>query len=126
MERYSKTSSSKWQSKYSEEFKRFVCNDFLTGTLTKREIENKYNIGHTRLTYWLKEIGFDYSNPSIVSLPGMKEQTNKLSDKEGQESLSQLKKELQEARLLAEAYRKMIEIAEQEFKIKIVKKSNTK
>jgi len=91
MERYSKTSSSKWQSKYSEEFKRFVCNDFLTGTLTKREIENKYNIGHTRLTYWLKEIGFDYSNPSIVSLPGMKEQTNKLSDKEGQESLSQLK-----------------------------------
>lgn len=126
MERYSKTSSSKWQSKYSEEFKRFVCNDFLTGTLTKREIENKYNIGHTRLTYWLKEIGFDYSNPSIVSLPGMKEQTNKLSDKEGQESLFQLKKELQEARLLAEAYRKMIEIAEQEFKIKIVKKSNTK
>ncbi|MNY31490.1 hypothetical protein D3C86_1656560 [compost metagenome] len=56
----------------------------------------------------------------------MKEQTNKLSDKEGQESLSQLKKELQEARLLAEAYRRMIEIAEQEFKIKIVKKSNTK
>lgn len=126
MERYSKTSSSKWQSKYSEEFKRFVCNDFLTGTLTKREIENKYNIGHTRLTYWLKEIGFDYSKPSIVSLPRMKEQTNKLSGNEGQESLSQLKRELQEARLLAEAYRKMIEIAEHEFKIKIVKKSNTK
>lgn len=126
MERYSKTSSSKWQSKYSEEFKRFVCNDFLTGTLTKREIENKYNIGHTRLTYWLKDIGLDYSKPSIVSLPRMKEQTNKLSDKEGQDSLSQLKRELQEARLLAEAYRKMIEIAEHEFKIKIVKKSNTK
>lgn len=126
MERYSKTSSSKWQSKYSEEFKRFVCNDFLTGTLTKREIENKYNIGHTRLTYWLKEIGFDYSSPSIVSLPSMKEQTNKLSDKEEQESLSQLKRELQEARLLTEAYRRMIDIAEQEFKIKIVKKSNTK
>ncbi|MFQ6602985.1 hypothetical protein [Flavobacterium sp. C3NV] len=126
MERYSKTSSSKWQSKYSEEFKRFVCNDFLTGTLTKREIENKYNIGHTRLTYWLKEMGFDYSKPSIVSLPKMKDYTNKLSDKEGQESLYKLKIELQEARLLAEAYRKMIEIAEQEFKIKIVKKSNTK
>lgn len=126
MERYSKRSSSKFQSKYSEEFKRFVCNDFLTGTLTKREIENKYNIGHTRLTYWLKEIGFDYSTPSIVSLPSMKKQTNKLSDREEQESLSQLKRELQEARLLAEAYRRMIEIAEQEFKIKIVKKSNTK
>lgn len=126
MERYSKTSSSKWQSKYSEEFKRFVCNDFLTGTLTKREIENKYDIGHSRLTYWLKEIGFDYSKPSIVSLPRMKDQTNKLSGKETEESVSQLKRELQEARLLAEAYRRMIDIAEQEFKIKIVKKSNTK
>ncbi|MNF98965.1 hypothetical protein D3C84_818470 [compost metagenome] len=56
----------------------------------------------------------------------MKDQTNKLSDREAEESVSQLKRELQEARLLAEAYRKMIEIAEQEFKIKIVKKSNTK
>lgn len=126
MERYSRTSPSKWQSQYSEEFKRFVCNDFLTGTLTKREIENKYNIGHSRLTYWLKEIGFDYSKPSIVSLPKMENYTKKLGNKEGDESVSQLKKELQEARLLAEAYRKMIEIAEQEFKIKIVKKSNTK
>lgn len=126
MERYSKRYSSKWQSKYSEEFKRFVCNDFLTGTLTKREIENKYDIGHSRLTYWLKEIGFDYSKPSIVSLPRMKDQTNKLSGKETEESVSQLKRELQEIRLLAEAYRRMIDIAEQEFKIKIVKKSNTK
>lgn len=126
MERYSKTSSSKWQSKYSEEFKRFVSNDFLTGTLTKREIENKYDIGHSRLTYWLKEIGFDYSKPSIVSLPRMKDQTSKLSGKETEESVSQLKRELQEARLLAEAYRRMIDIAEQEFKIKIVKKSSTK
>jgi hypothetical protein len=33
MERYTKISTSKWQSKYSEEFKRFVCNQFLTGTL---------------------------------------------------------------------------------------------
>lgn len=40
--------------------------------------------------------------------------------------LLQLKKELQEVQLLVEAYRRMITIAEQEFKIKIVKKSNTK
>jgi transposase-like protein len=126
MERYSKESSSKWQSKYSEEFKRFVCNKFLTGTSTRREIEHKYNIGNSRLTYWLRDIGYDYSTPSIVPLPRMKDQTNKLSDREAEESVSQLKRELQEARLLAEAYRKMIEIAEQEFKIKIVKKSNTK
>ena len=56
----------------------------------------------------------------------MKESTNNLSNKDSKETLTELKKELQEARLLAEAYRKMFEIAEQEFKINIVKKSNTK
>lgn len=125
MERYSKSSSSKWQSRYSEEFKRFICNEFLTGTATRREIESKYGIGNSRITYWLKELGYDYSKPSIVSLPKMANQLNNLSAQK-EESLSQLKKELQEAKLLAEAYRKMIDVAEHEFKIKIVKKSNTK
>ncbi len=44
MERYSKEYSSKWQSKYSEEFKRFVCNDYLTGSLTRREVEVKHRL----------------------------------------------------------------------------------
>ncbi|EZH73171.1 hypothetical protein ATO12_19395 [Aquimarina atlantica] len=125
MERYSKTYSTKWQNRYSEDFKQFVCNEFLTGTATRRSIEKKYNIGHGQLTVWLKGLGYDYSKPSIVSLPMMANQSDKLSNN-GEESLSQLKKELQEARLLAETYKKMIEVAEQEFKIKIVKKSNTK
>ncbi len=69
MERYLKEHSSKWQSKYSEEFKRFVCNDFLTGTLTRREVEDKYNIGHSRITYWLKDLGYDYSPYAGASVP---------------------------------------------------------
>jgi len=126
MERYSKEYSSKWQSKYSEEFKRFVCNDYLTGSLTRREVEVKYNIGNSRLTYWLREKGYDYVKSRIVPLPSMKPPLNNSSEKDSRESVSELKKELQEAQLLAEAYRKMIEIAEREFKINIVKKSNTK
>lgn len=126
MERYLKEHSSKWQSKYSEEFKRFVCNDFLTGTLTRREVEDKYNIGHSRITYWLKDLGYDYSKPSILVMRSMDNKENKTQTSNQDDSLLQLKKELEEARLLAETYRRMIAIAEQEFKIKIVKKSNTK
>lgn len=125
MERYSKTFSSKWQNRYSEEFKRFVCNDFLTGTVTRREIETKYNLGNSLLTKWLKDIGYDYTKPSIVPLPFMGEKSKQRS-KGDDKSLSQLEKELQEARLLAETYRKMIEVAEHDFKIKIIKKSSTK
>ena len=126
MKRYSKEYSSKWQSKYSEEFKRFVCNDYLTGSLTRREVEVKHGIGNSRLTYWLREKGYDYLKPRIVSLPNMKKSTNNFNNNHSEKSISDLKKELQEAQLLAEAYRKMIEIAEVEFKIRIVKKSNTK
>jgi hypothetical protein len=41
-------------------------------------------------------------------------------------STAQLKKELEDARLLAEAYKRIIDKAEQELKINIRKKSSTK
>jgi transposase-like protein len=126
MERYSRVSSSKWQSIYSEEFKRFVCNDYLTGSITKSEVESKHNLGNGRLTYWLREMGFGHLKSRIVSLPDMKLDKNTASKKESQKSITELEQELQESKFLAEAYRKMIEIAEKEFKINIVKKSNTK
>lgn len=43
-----------------------------------------------------------------------------------QQQIELLKKELEDARLQAEGYRRMIEIAEQELKISIRKKPNTK
>ncbi|QYS89460.1 MULTISPECIES: hypothetical protein [Flavobacterium] len=126
MERYSVEYSTKWQSRYSEEFKRFVCNDYLTGSMTKKEVELKHNLGNGRLTYWLRERGFDVLKTRIVSLPDMKSVKINTNEKDSQKSITELEKELQEAKLLAEAYRRMIEIAEKEFKINIVKKSNTK
>ncbi|WP_375605467.1 hypothetical protein [Flavobacterium davisii] len=72
MERYSVEYSTKWQSRYSEEFKRFVCNDYLTGSMTKKEAELKHNLGNGRLTYWLRERGFDVLKTRIASLPDMK------------------------------------------------------
>ncbi|QYS89452.1 hypothetical protein [Flavobacterium davisii] len=126
MERYSVEYSTKWQSRYSEEFKRFVCNDYLTGSMTKKEVELKHNLGNGRLTYWLRERGFDVLKTRIVSLPDMKSVKINTNEKDSQKSITELEKELQEAKLLAEAYRRMIEISEKEFKINIVKKSNTK
>jgi hypothetical protein len=56
----------------------------------------------------------------------MKSVKNVIKEIDSQKSITELEKELQEAKLLAETYRKIIEIAEKEFKINIVKKSNTK
>lgn len=126
MERYSVEYSTKWQSRYSEEFKRFVCNDYLSSSMTRHEIELKHSIGKGRLTYWLREKGFGDLKSRKVSLPDMKSVKINTNEQDSQKSITELEKELQEAKLLAEAYRRMIEIAEKEFKINIVKKSNTK
>lgn len=125
MERYSKTSSSKFQNRYSEEFKAFVCSEFLTGTSKRKQIEDKYHLGHGLLTTWLRDKGYDFTNPRMVPLPIMTNQPNRPLNTKN-DSVSDLKRELQEAKILAETYRKMIEIAEREFKIRIIKKSNTK
>ena len=126
MERYSRVSNSKWQSIYSEEFKRFVCNEYLAGSMTKSEVESKYSIGNGRLTYWLRERGYGHLKSRIVPLPDMKSVKINTSEKDSKKSITELEKELQESQLLADTYRKIIEIAEKEFKINIVKKSNTK
>ena len=73
-----------------------------------------------------RNIEYDNIKSRIVSLPDMKSVKNVIKEIDSQKSITELEKELQEAKLLAETYRKIIEIAEKEFKINIVKKSNTK
>ena len=124
MERYIKQYSSKWQSHYTEEFKRHVCNDFLTGSSTRREVEHKHKIGNSRLTYWLRAFGYEIPKRGLLSLEIMPESSN--TNQHQSSSEAKLKKELEDAKLLAEAYRRIIEKAEQELKINIRKKSSTK
>jgi hypothetical protein len=94
--------------------------------MTKKEVELRHNLGNGRLTYWLRERGYGSLKSRIVSLPDMKRVKTSTGEKDSQKSITELEKELQDAKLLTEAYRRMIEIAEKEFKINIVKKSNTK
>ena len=69
-------------------------------------------------------MGYDYTRPRSVPLCIMPESTP--SDPEKSKTVEKLKRELEDAKLLAETYRRMIELAEQELKISIRKKSNTK
>lgn len=114
------------QSRYSEDFKRFICNEHLTGGHSLTSLRQKYDIGgKMTISRWLKV--FDYSNLTLKFVPssGMAIQPDN-SSSGAEKSRSQLERELADAKLLAATYKKMIEIAEEQFKIKIVKKSNTK
>lgn len=125
MERYSKVYKSKWQSQYSEEFKRKVCQEYLDGSDGRTTIERKYNLGNSRLTCWLKSFGLPIKKAIYVSsyvMPVKKDPKPQPED----ESVKLLKKQLEDALLEKELYRKMIQVAERDLKIDIRKKSVTK
>jgi transposase-like protein len=126
MERYSKIYKSKWQSQYSEEFKRKVCQEYLDGNDSLQMLQKKYKVGNSRITFWLKSFGLSVKKPIYLSsyvMPAKKDRETKAED---DVSAILLKKQLEDALLEKELYRKMIEVAERDLKINIRKKSVTK
>ena len=105
---------------FSEDFKRMICEHYLKGNLTKEEIRVQFGIkGKSSLLYWLRKFGYLKSNyKPNKELPFMAR-----SKKETSKSLE---KENEDLKLQLEMYKRMISIAEKEFKISIVKKSDTK
>lgn len=132
MKKLERLSSSKYQIRYSEEFKKHVCNEYLSGQLNKNELARKHSIGGKgyRITLWLRKFGFEDSpvnNGSIYLDNDLKQETKEEKNSiELQKKVKELEKELEDKRLQAEMYSKMIEIAEAELGISIRKKSNTK
>lgn len=118
------------------EMRHKICREHLEDGVSMSALVRKYGLSsHSLIHDWLRALGY---------LPGLNRRTkdaylhgekgwdlktkNKKEDspKADQKQIELLKKELEDARLLAEGYRRMIEIAEQELKISIRKKPNTK
>ena len=121
---------------YNLDFRHKVCKEHIEQGIKLAELVRKYDLScHSLIHDWLRTLGYlpglnrrnglvyiDLQTPAAL-----KKQKNK--DKElsqEQHQLKRLQKELEDARLLAEGYRRIIEIAEQELKIPIRKKPNTK
>ena len=105
--------------RYSPEFKDMVCREFLKGDVSKGFLERKYNLGHGRVVLWMRRLGYIAKAPT----PFVMSQNQKTPDETStNQRIKELEKELENARLQAEAYRLMIEVAERELQIKIRKK----
>lgn len=105
---------------FSEEYRRMICEHYLNGDSSKEEIRAQFNIkGKSSLLYWLRKFGYIESNykpnQEIPFMAKSKKETSK-----------SLEKENEDLKLQLEMYKRMISIAEKEFKISIVKKSDTK
>lgn len=127
MENHKKVYSSKFKTRYSEAYKHSIVEEYLQGNVSAKSLEKKYKLGNSRLTFWLKELGFDLKrvySPAFTPIHMISSKPAHIST-ESLENES-LKKQLEDAKILLEGYQRMIEIAEKEFKIPIRKKYNTK
>ncbi|HSY61612.1 MAG TPA: hypothetical protein VK796_07030 [Cytophaga sp.] len=129
---------------YSEELKHHICREFMQGGIGIRELSKKYNISsHSSIDDWLKKYGYRQKTGDISiklnkiqvgldsfginkDLPAVMNFPESTSGKDDSEEVKRLKKELEDALLRAEAYLRVIEIAEKELNLPIRKKSNTK
>ena len=126
MERYSKIYKSKWQSQYSEEFKLKICEEYLKGNEGIRSLEKRYGLGNSRLTIWLKSYGMGIRKTIYLPLGIMAAKKSQVGNPIEDPSLKLLRKQLQDALLEKELYRRMVEVAERELQLDIRKKSGTK
>lgn len=122
---------------YSLELKHQVCKDHIANGLSLKDCVKKYNLSsHSLVHNWLRDLGYidvvhRRTNCAYIGIENFQPMSNK-SQKANrpltpdQEQIAFLKKELEDAKLLAEGYRRMIEIAESELKVPIIKKPGTK
>jgi len=126
---------------YSEELKLQVCKEHIEDGIGLLALVKKYNLStHSLINGWLRKYGFVSSpdkpsgkpvyivgldnynqmpinNPHIPLQPPASDQVL-----EDASEIARLKKELLEAKIKAEGFERMIEIAEEQFKIPIRKK----
>lgn len=123
---------------YSIELKHKICEEHINKGTRLRDLVRKYNISsHSLIHSWLRSLGYLPGNDRRITKCNYigVENFQTLADKsqkrnqpltQDQQQIEFLKKELEDAKLQAEGYRRMIEIAESELKIPIRKKPNTK
>jgi transposase len=125
---------------FSDIEKHVIIREVLSSESTKREIWKKYtgqDEEHGQILRWMRQLGYDEvvsknTSKYVLTLPLMKKQEkpDKLNESveniELKKRIAELEKQLQEAEMKAAAFSTMVDVAEQEFKISIRKKSNTK
>lgn len=121
---------------YSLELRHKICKEHIIEGVKMAELVRRYELScHSLIHSWLRKLGY---LPGVNRRTGVaylrfenedslkKKATNSKSLTEEQKQIALLQKELEDTRLLAEGYRRMIEIAETELKIPIRKKPNTR
>lgn len=106
--------------RYSDSFKREVIREVQEGHLSKAEALRKYNIpGSSSIIDWIRKFAdTDIQEPKMDYSKSDKEELIK--------RIKELERKLEDEQIRSFGYNKMIDIAEEQLKISIRKKPDTK
>lgn len=108
---------------YEASFRRKVAMEYLSGEISYGELVKKYQLKSPgNVQRWIKE----YQKQQQELLPSGMEPPKEKFDQESSESAKKLEEELRLAKIKIAALETMIDLAEEQFKIEIRKKSGTK
>ena len=113
---------------YSETFKWEVVQDVLNGKYTKEEARRIHGIrSKCAVLYWMRKFSGNkrYRKPSEFEAKTKAMEKREL-EKINQAKIAELEKELEKEKQRSEIWKKMVEIAEEEFGISIKKKYGAK
>ena len=113
--------------RYSEDFKRSICDEYLLTGASTGYLHEKYGIpGSSSICKWIKLFGVGKTGyldkPIPVALPKENTPDKPQKDLTPEQRIKQLERELADEKLRSYAYKRMLEIAEQELKVPIKKK----
>ncbi|HTK22446.1 MAG TPA: hypothetical protein VL442_23170 [Mucilaginibacter sp.] len=117
---------------FNEAFKRKVCDEYLRTGVPKTHLLAKYNIKYrSAIQVWLKQLGYvdiyqkvpylDVKMHLDLASRKTKKQLS-VTDQSLEKRVKELERLLEDEQLRSEAYKRMIDIAEQELNIPIRKK----
>jgi len=113
---------------YSETFKWEVVQDVLSGKYTKAEARRLHGIrSKCAVLYWMRKFSGNkkYRQPSEFEAKPKTMEKREL-EKVNQSKIAELEKALEKEKQRAEIWKKMVEIAEEEYGIEIKKKYGAK
>ena len=121
---------------FTESDRHEIIEEYLRGGITKEEIWRKYTgkSDHGRLLKWMRDYGYvddvtmrskktTFANMARNKQP---QTGNDFETLQLKKRIAELEKQLKDAEMKAIAFSTMVDIAEEEFKIPIRKKFNTK
>ena len=113
--------------RYSDAFKRQVCEDYVRSELSANYFKLKYGLKSAdSIKQWLCKFGMERPEDLAQQEPAMPKEPSAEEILQLKRRIKELEHSLEDAQLTADLYKAMIQIAEKELGISIEKKAVTK